>query len=64
MPRLSQLADRLERVLELAETALLRAYRQKYWLMVPLWMGRYIRRGLRGGRSVLVRITPVSRPAA
>ena len=46
------------------EAALLRAYRRKYWLMVPLWMGRYIRRGLRGGRSVLVRITPVSRPAA
>lgn len=45
------------------ETALLRAYRRKYWLMVPLWMGRYIRRGLRNGRSVLVRITLVSRPA-
>ena len=44
------------------ETALLRAYRRKYWLMVPLWMGRYIRRGLRDGRSVLVRITPVFRP--
>jgi PPOX class probable F420-dependent enzyme len=42
------------------ETALLRAYRRKYWLTVPLWMGRYIRRGLRDGRSVLVRITPVS----
>jgi PPOX class probable F420-dependent enzyme len=44
------------------ETALLRAYRRKYWLTVPLWMGRYIRRRLRDGRSVLVRITPVSRP--
>ena len=28
------------------EAALLRAYRRKYWLLVPLWMGRYIRRGL------------------
>ena len=46
------------------EAALLRAYRRKYWLMVPLWMGRYIRCGLRSGRSVLVRINPVSRPAA
>jgi len=45
------------------ETALLRAYRRKYWLLVPLWMGPYIRRGLRNGRSVLVRITPVSQPA-
>jgi PPOX class probable F420-dependent enzyme len=44
------------------ETALLRAYWRKYWLLVPLWMGRYIRRGLRHGRSVLVRITPISRP--
>jgi PPOX class probable F420-dependent enzyme len=44
------------------ETALLRAYRRKYWLTVPLWMGRYIRRRLRDGHSVLVRITPVSRP--
>jgi PPOX class probable F420-dependent enzyme len=42
------------------ETALLRAYRRKYWLTVPLWMGRYIRRRLRDRRSVLVRITPVS----
>jgi PPOX class probable F420-dependent enzyme len=43
------------------EAALLRAYRRKYWLTVPLWMGRYIRRRLRDGRSVLVRITPVTR---
>jgi PPOX class probable F420-dependent enzyme len=43
------------------EAALLRAYRRKYWLTVPLWMGRYIRRGLRSGRSVLVRIRAVSR---
>ena len=40
------------------ETALLRAYRRKYWLMVPLWMGRYIRRSLARKTSVLVRITP------
>jgi len=45
------------------ETALLRAYRRKYWLLVPLWMGRYIRRGLDRGRSVLVRITPLPQPA-
>jgi PPOX class probable F420-dependent enzyme len=40
------------------EQALLRAYRRKYWLLVPLWMGRYIRKGLAGGTSVLIRITP------
>jgi PPOX class probable F420-dependent enzyme len=46
------------------ESGLLRAYRRKYWLLVPLWMGWHIKRGLRGGASVLVRITPVSAPAA
>jgi PPOX class probable F420-dependent enzyme len=46
------------------EAALLRTYRRKYWVLVPLWMGRYIRRGLDSGRSVLVRITPASGPAA
>ena len=46
------------------ETALLRAYRRKYWLLVPLWMGGRIRRGLRDGTSVLVRITPVAFAAA
>jgi PPOX class probable F420-dependent enzyme len=46
------------------EDALLRAYRRKYWVLVPLWMGRYIRRGLDSGRSVLVRITPASGSAA
>ena len=46
------------------ETALLRAYRRKYWLLVPLWMGRYIRRGLESGRSALVRITVLPRPVA
>lgn len=45
------------------ENALLRAYRRKYWLLVPLWMGRHIERGLRDGKSVLVRITPASSAA-
>jgi PPOX class probable F420-dependent enzyme len=40
------------------QAALLRAYRRKYWLLVPLWMGRYIRRGLAAGTSVLIRIEP------
>jgi PPOX class probable F420-dependent enzyme len=39
------------------ETALLRAYRRKYWLLVPLWMGRRIRTGLARKTSVLIRIT-------
>ncbi len=42
------------------EEALLAAYRRKYWLMVPLWMGRYIRKGLARKTSVLIRITPAS----
>ena len=45
------------------EAALLRAYRRKYWVLVPLWMGRYIRRGLAAGTSVLVRIDPRIEPA-
>jgi len=40
------------------EQALLRTYRRKYWFLVPLWMGRYIRRGLAQKTSVLIRITP------
>lgn len=40
------------------EEALLSAYRRKYWLLVPLWMGRSIRKGLAGKTSVLIRITP------
>jgi PPOX class probable F420-dependent enzyme len=44
------------------EAALLRAYRRKYWLLVPFWMGRFIRRRLGSGQSVLVRVTPL--PAA
>jgi len=44
------------------EQALLRAYRRKYWLLVPLWMGRYIRKGLARKSSVLIRITPLTQP--
>ena len=40
------------------ETMLLATYRKKYWLLVPLFMGRYIRKGLAAKTSVLVRITP------
>ncbi|HEV8673084.1 MAG TPA: pyridoxamine 5'-phosphate oxidase family protein [Methylomirabilota bacterium] len=40
------------------EAALLDAYRRKYLLLVPLWMGRRIRKGLATQTSVLVRITP------
>jgi PPOX class probable F420-dependent enzyme len=39
------------------EKALLSAYRKKYWFLVPLWMGRYIRKGLAKRTSVLIRIT-------
>ena len=42
------------------ERALLAAYRRKYWILVPLWMGRHIRRGLAARTSVLIRITPRS----
>jgi len=42
------------------EAALLRAYRRKYWLLVPLWMGRYIKKGLARKTSVLIRITPAT----
>jgi PPOX class probable F420-dependent enzyme len=38
------------------EDALLRAYRRKYWILVPLFMGRWIRRRLTRGQSVLVRV--------
>jgi PPOX class probable F420-dependent enzyme len=44
------------------EQALLAAYRRKYWFLVPLWMGRRIRKGLAARTSVLIRITPA--PAA
>ena len=42
------------------EGAILVAYRRKYWILVPLWMGRYIRRGLRARTSVLIRILPAT----
>jgi PPOX class probable F420-dependent enzyme len=41
------------------ERALLRAYLRKYWVLVPLGMGWYIRRGLARKSSVLIRITSV-----
>jgi PPOX class probable F420-dependent enzyme len=44
------------------ERALLRAYRRKYWILVPLFMGPWIRRRLASRRSALVHITPL--PAA
>ena len=40
------------------ETALLSDYRRKYWLLVPVFMGRHIRKGLDTQKSVLIRITP------
>ena len=43
------------------EKAVLRAYRRKYWILVPLWMGRYIRKGLTARTSVLIRVRPTTR---
>lgn len=40
------------------ERELLRAYRRKYPLLVPLFMGRVIARRLARKESVLIRITP------
>ncbi len=40
------------------EEQLLRAYRQKYWILVPVFMGRRIRKGLAAKTSVLIRIIP------
>ena len=40
------------------EDEILAVYRRKYPLVVPLFMGPYIRRRLRSKESVLVRITP------
>jgi PPOX class probable F420-dependent enzyme len=40
------------------ERALLEAYRGKYRVLIPLWMGRRIRTGLARKTSVLIRITP------
>ena len=41
------------------EQALLTSYRRRYWLLVPLFMGRYIKKGLLAQTSVLIRITPL-----
>ena len=38
------------------EAELLRAYHRKYWILVPLYMGRWIRRRLASGQSTLVRV--------
>ena len=43
------------------EAALLADYRRRYWLLVPLYMGRYIGRGLAAKTSVLIRVTPAAR---
>ena len=40
------------------EAALLSDYRRKYWLLVPVFMGRFIRKRLDTQKSVLIRITP------
>lgn len=40
------------------EQALLEAYRRKYRFLVPLGMGRRIRKGLAAKTSVLIRIAP------
>jgi len=42
------------------EAAILRAYHRKYWIIVPLGMGRYIRKGLAAKTSVLIRILPTT----
>ena len=42
------------------EAELLRAYHRKYWILVPLWMGRWIRGRLARGQSALVRVTPAA----
>jgi hypothetical protein len=41
------------------ERAILAAYYRKYWVLVPLWMGRYIRKGLAARTSVLIRVVPI-----
>jgi PPOX class probable F420-dependent enzyme len=46
------------------EAALLTAYRTKYPLLIPLFMGRRIRKGLARKTSVLIRIRPTASGAA
>ena len=43
------------------EKGILAAYHRKYWILVPLWMGRYLRKGLEARTSVLVRVRPTTR---
>lgn len=45
------------------EADLLRAYRRKYPLLVPVFMGRFIRKRLASKESVLIRITPTEHSA-
>ena len=45
------------------EQAVLAAYRRKYPVIVPLFMGRWIRKRLARKESVLIRITPEARPS-
>lgn len=40
------------------EDEILTTYRRKYPILVPLFMGRRIRRRLRSGESVVIEITP------
>jgi PPOX class probable F420-dependent enzyme len=40
------------------EKAIVAAYHRKYWILVPLWMGRYLRKGFGAKTSVLIRILP------
>lgn len=40
------------------EEEILLTYRRKYPVLVPLFMGRLIRRRLRSGESVVIQITP------
>ncbi len=44
------------------EGGLLAAYRRKYWRLVPLFMGRYIRKGLAARTSVLIRVSAAPAP--
>ncbi len=46
------------------ERAVVDAYRGKYPVVVPLFMGWWIRRRLADKRSVLIRITPDETPAS
>jgi len=42
------------------EAAILNAYRRKYRVLISLFMGRHIRKGLSRKTSVLIRITPTA----